>query len=90
MKLLVRNMLFILSIILLVACGSQAVEVEGTVWQLMSINGEWPIAGTEITLRFEEERVKGSSGCNSYDGEYTIGSDGTFSAGPIAVTDGVS
>jgi heat shock protein HslJ len=76
-----------LGILLLSACGSSDLDLDGTVWQLVSINAGTPIEGTEITLRFEDGRVKGSSGCNTYEGDYTFGDDGEFQAGPIAVTE---
>lgn len=73
--------------ILLAACSSQDVGLDGTVWELLSINGVAPIDGTEITLRFQDGRVQGSSGCNTYGGDYTLENDGGFRAGPIAVTE---
>jgi heat shock protein HslJ len=73
--------------ILLAACSSQDVGLDGTVWELLSINGVAPIDGTEITLRFQDGRVQGSSGCNTYGGDYTLENDGVFQAGPIAVTE---
>ena len=74
-------------ILLVVACGAKSLDMDGTVWQLVSSNGGAPIEGTEITLRFEEGRVRGSSGCNTYDGGYTLGEDGAFNAGQIAVNE---
>lgn len=74
-------------ILLLAACGSQGADVEETVWQLMFINGESPIVGTSITLRFQDGTVEGSSGCNIYGGDYTLENNGGFRAGPIAVTE---
>jgi heat shock protein HslJ len=73
--------------VLLVACGAKSLDMDGTVWQLVSFNGAAPIEGTEITLRFEDGRVRGSSGCNTYDGDYTLGEEGEFQVGPIAVTE---
>lgn len=88
MKLLSRYMLIaIFGIVLLTACGSDSQDMDDTVWSLKSINGATPIEGTDITLRFEDGRVKGSSGCNTYEGDYTFGDDGEFQAGPIAVTE---
>ena len=77
-----------LGVLLLVACStSSGANVEGTEWELLSINGVAPIEGTKITLRFLDGRVQGSSGCNTYSGDYTLGDDGVFQAGPIAVTE---
>ncbi len=79
--------LLVIGILILTACGSKDVDLEGAVWELLSINGVAPIEGTEITLRFQDGRVEGSSGCNTYGGDYSLGDDGAFQAGPIAVTE---
>jgi heat shock protein HslJ len=76
-----------IGILILTACSAKATIVEETVWQLMFINGESPIVGSSITLRFQDGRVQGSSGCNTYGGDYTLENDGGFLAGPIAVTE---
>lgn len=81
------TILTLLGVLLLAACRSDSQDIDGTVWLLQFIDGNSPIEGTEITLRFEEGRVRGSSGCNTYEGEYTLGGDGEFRAGPIAVTE---
>jgi heat shock protein HslJ len=47
----------------------------GTGWVLVSLNGSAPLAGKEITLRFEEASVGGSAGCNTYGGSYTVSED---------------
>lgn len=77
----------ILGAILMAACGSRTVDLEGTAWLLNSLNGDTPIVGSEITLNFEEGRVQGRSGCNLYGGDYTIEGEGTFQAGPFEVTE---
>lgn len=79
--------LLVIGILLLTACGSKDVDLEGAEWELLSINGVAPIEGSAITLRFQDGRVQGSSGCNTYGGDYTQGDDGAFQAGPIAVTE---
>lgn len=76
-----------LGVMLLVACGSRAVDLDGTAWLLNSLNGEAPIAGSEITLSFEEGRLSGRSGCNLYGGDYTIEREGDFRSGPFEVTE---
>jgi heat shock protein HslJ len=76
-----------LGVILLVACGSRAIDLDGTAWLLNSLNGDAPIAGSEITLSFEEAKLTGRSGCNLYSGDYAIEGEGTFQAGPFEVTE---
>ncbi len=79
--------LLALGILLLTACGSKGVGLEGAVWELLSINGVAPIEGTNITLRFQDGRVEGSSGCNTYGGDYVLEGEGVFRVGPVAVTE---
>jgi heat shock protein HslJ len=48
-------------------------ELNGTQWQLVSIDGEAVVAGSTVTLNFDEENsAGGSGGCNSYGTSYTI------------------
>jgi heat shock protein HslJ len=58
---------------------------------LTSLMGQEPIAGSEITLRFEKEVLAGYAGCNWYgggpdSGEYSAKSDGSLAIGTLAVT----
>ena len=47
-----------------------------TRWQLISNQGALIIAGTTITLEFDDAgRVAGSGGCNRYGGSYTADAD---------------
>lgn len=60
----------------LTACArDRADPLNGTKWILTSYNGTPPLAGTTVTITFEDGRVTGSSGCNSYGGSYKL--DGT-------------
>lgn len=54
---------------------AQSAALPGTGWVLVSLNGSAPMEGREITLRFEEASVKGSAGCNTYGGGYTVSED---------------
>ncbi len=81
---LVLGMLMMLALTaLLAACGRPGASagLEGTQWVLQSLNGRSPLGGAQITLAFEEGQARGSAGCNSYGGAYTVrGEDGlTFS-----------
>ncbi len=55
----------------LAACGRSSAMPEGT-WKLVSLNGNPVIEGTGLTLGFEEDRVFGNSGCNSFGGSYAL------------------
>jgi len=52
------------------------VTLEGTVWTLEAFidgqTGSSLIGGSEITLKFEADHVRGSAGCNDYGGAYTL------------------
>jgi heat shock protein HslJ/uncharacterized lipoprotein YbaY len=56
--------------------GSAASDtLTGTAWTLATLNGEAPLADTEITLNFEAGRVSGTDGCNQYSTSYTVDGD---------------
>ena len=61
-------------------------KLNGTEWQLIYIRKSAPIAGRAITISFENGQVHGSSGCNSYFGEYKINGN-EISFGPLASTE---
>ncbi len=65
-------------------------DLQDTSWVLISFgpndNQTAVLPGTEITLNFDGAQVNGSSGCNSYSAEATMGEDGTLSIGLVAST----
>ncbi|GAB4417534.1 MAG: META domain-containing protein [Anaerolineales bacterium] len=62
-----------ISAILLTACGSSGnTSLNGTSWELVSIDGQAPVKGSRITLIFEDGQASGNSGCNHYGGEYKV------------------
>ncbi|MEN6346375.1 MAG: META domain-containing protein [Armatimonadia bacterium] len=44
--------------------------VEGRTWVLTSYDSQTPLADSQVTLAFEEDRVGGSAGVNQYSGVY--------------------
>jgi heat shock protein HslJ len=77
--------------------ASAADEIEGRTWVLGSYRvagatvkvaqglDQAPLAGSRVDIRFENGRVTGTSGCNSYGGSYVL--DGTALAfGPMIST----
>lgn len=61
--------------ILLSACGAflnADDPLDGTSWELVSFGEQLPIAGTTITLSFEDGLARGTSGCNSYGSAYQV------------------
>jgi heat shock protein HslJ len=75
------------SLIALVACSLAADPLDGTQWKLVgwTISSIDPAAVT-ITAKFANGKISGSGGVNSYSGPYKVGSDNTFSAGPLVAT----
>lgn len=51
---------------------TQPVAVEGTVWNLLSLNGQPLLSESEITAEFADGRVNGSAGCNLYFADYQL------------------
>ena len=43
-----------------------------TEWQLVFIRKTTPIKGTTINISFENDEIRGTSGCNTYFGSYEI------------------
>ena len=67
------------------------VDLVGTEWALISLNGESLIGDTEISLYFEEALLGGSMTCNGYgggrdSGKYTATDSGSLTIPMIAVT----
>jgi heat shock protein HslJ len=62
--------------LLLAACagigGGSGDPLDGTTWQLVSLEDVPPIAGTTLTATFENGELGGSAGCNSYGGNYQV------------------
>jgi heat shock protein HslJ len=74
----------------LAACGgadsTSNDPLDGTAWTLMAYRKTSPIPGTVITAAFEDGRVQGSAGCNSYSGAYQV-SGNTITVSAIAITE---
>lgn len=53
-----------------------AASLDGTSWQLAAFEsggaGKPPMSGSRITAQFEQGKISGSSGCNTYGGAYTL------------------
>jgi heat shock protein HslJ len=65
-----------IALLFLVACNGVDSTgndpLDGTSWTLMAYRKTSPIPGTVITAVFEDGRVRGSTGCNSYSGTYKV------------------
>lgn len=86
------SILFLLSMIVLTACGPQisdplAINLDSTSWTLVQLNGQPVLTSTEVWISFEEGQVDGNGGCNQYGGEATYKADGTLSFGALFMTE---
>lgn len=57
----------------------------GGIWNVAKLREEPFVQGTKLTLSFEDGRVSGSAGCNTYFGDYEV-SKGTLKVGPLGMT----
>lgn len=69
----------------LVYDASGNVNLDGTEWTLIDLNGTALLPDTVITLAFEDDSIAGSTGCNRYFGAVSVDT-GTIMPGPIATT----
>jgi len=80
--------MFLLASSAIVSCGSsEALQLDGTAWELTLLDGIVPIAETTITLVFEEDGIHGNAGCNSYFGSYVLGNDGSIQISDVGSTE---
>jgi len=66
--------------------GGESPSLQGTSWKLVELNGKAPVAGSEVTLIFEEDSAGGNTGCNSYGGAYKVEAGGKIEIKEIAQT----
>jgi heat shock protein HslJ len=53
--------------------ASPTADLSHTNWSLVSINGQAPITGRALTLKFQSgTQLAGDSGCNSYGAQYQV------------------
>ncbi len=60
--------------------------LQDTRWTLVEIHGVPPLAGSDITLDFENGQTGGYSGCNWYGGPYQVAEKGRLSITELAGT----
>jgi heat shock protein HslJ len=79
-----------LLVIAMAACdfsgGEEMLNLDGSEWVLVQIDGEATLPGSKTTLIFEVDRIYGSGGCNNYFASYTLGEDGDIEFGPAGST----
>lgn len=55
--------------------GSASKQLNGTQWRLVSYGGKSPIAGKDMTAKFNSGEISGSASCNHYFGGYKVSGD---------------
>ncbi|MFC1879063.1 META domain-containing protein, partial [Chloroflexota bacterium] len=72
--------------VFLAACSSGIAPdpLEGTSWQLFAVRKS-SVGGTSITVEFDDGRISGTGGCNSFSGDYELDGD-MIIFGEIAMT----
>jgi heat shock protein HslJ len=50
--------------------GGAEADLDGTAWSLISYGGTNVISGTNMTAKFNQSEINGSTGCNTYFGSY--------------------
>jgi heat shock protein HslJ len=88
-NLVVGILLMLALAVLLAGCGESgaAASLDDTRWVLRSLNGGSPLAGTEVTVAFEDGEVSGSAGCNSYFGSYRVEGEDKLTLTDLANTE---
>ena len=90
MKIFKTFVLLSLLVISVAACGStsgkEVLNLEGSQWVLIQMDGEAVLPGSETTLTFEVDRIHGRGGCNNYFASYTLSEDGNIEFGPAGST----
>ena len=80
--------LVMLVVLPLSSCSpSSEIDLDGTVWELISMGGDPLVPGSRITLAFEGGEVDGSAGCNHYFGTYILSGGGGFQVSEWAITE---
>lgn len=64
-----------------------AANLAGTHWNLKTLDGA-TVANDErpLSISFDENRINGYAGCNSFFGNYTASGDDVFSSGSVGTT----
>jgi heat shock protein HslJ len=82
-----HSLMALFAIAVLAACGgSGATALRDTAWELESLTGNDVLPGTTITLKFSDDQVSGSAGCNQYGGSYQAG-ENSLSVGDVFSTE---
>jgi heat shock protein HslJ len=72
---------------LLVFASGMRAALDGTSWTLVRSSRMRRIAETQVTIAFDDGRVTGTAGCNSYSADYATGAHGALAIGAVEVTD---
>jgi heat shock protein HslJ len=54
------------------ATNTSATPLNNTGWILVSLNGQLVLSDPQVTINFENGKINGTDGCNSYGSSYTV------------------
>jgi len=60
---------------MLAACSGASNSLNGTSWELASVDGAAALPDAKATAVFKDGQVSGTGGCNSYGGKYEVRGD---------------
>ena len=66
--------------------ADNGLSLKHSAWQLKTLNGNAINHERPLTLNFDDSRLNGYAGCNSFFGSYVGSNDGVFSTGAIGAT----
>ncbi len=66
--------------------ANTGLSLKHSTWQLKTLDGNAVVSERPLTLNFDDSRLNGYSGCNSFFGSYVGSNDGVFSTGAIGAT----
>ena len=87
-KTLAAVLLIVALIIVMVECSPVGSPLDGTQWKLIG----WTLSSLspfdfKITAKFADGQISGTSGVNTYGGQYKTGPGNAFSVGTLASTE---
>lgn len=80
------TILLVFAMVLSACATGSANDLAGTAWMLVAFDGNSPIAGTQLTIEFEDGQASGNTGCNLFSGSYEVDGD-EISFGALAWTE---
>ncbi len=75
---------FALALLLSACSGGPKTGLEKNTWALAELKGQPPVSGSNVTLTFDQNGIKGDAGCNTYGGQYKVSGNNLTMTGVAA------